>query len=160
MYNVVDIKDYEFVTFICKSSEGLNWFLNTGLNKLETRLNNTDLHYNIVFNLGVNDIHNSLDYANLYNSLKAKYPQHNFFVASLNPIDESKTKHHNYSVTTKDIEAFNNIIKENISEDINYIDSYNYLMSDGFETVDGLHYTNNSSTKILDYLSNTIKNMD
>lgn len=160
MSKVVDISDYEFVTFIAKSSEGFNWFSTTGLDKLEKRLTTTDLNYNIIFNLGVNDLHNVNKYAELYNSLNEKYPQHNFFVASVNPEDEIKMKSHGYKyVGNQYIEEFNNMLRENLNEDIIFIDSYEYLQKNGFDTKDGLHYTDEYSKIILDYISNQIKSI-
>lgn len=158
MSKVVDISNYEFVTFIAKSSEGFNWFSTAGLDKLEKRLTTTDLNYNIVFNLGVNELYNVNKYVELYNSLNAKYPQHNFFVASVNPEDEIKMKSHGYKyVGNQYIEEFNNTLKESLNEDIIFIDSYTHLQENGFDTKDGLHYTDEYSKIILDYISNQIK---
>lgn len=160
MSKVVDIKDYEFITFIAEVGAGYDWFLSDGLPKLEHRLNTTDLNYNIVLNLGVNDTHNGSKYAKLYNKLELQYPNHNFIVVSVNPENEEKMIESGYKfVGNKYIEEFNKALKKDLSENIPYIDTYTDLIKNGFETRDGLHYSSETSKHILDTISNLIKDM-
>lgn len=160
MSRVVDIKDYEFITFIAQANGKYDWFLTEGLPKLEQRLNTTDLNYNIVLNLGINDTHNGSKYAKLYNELELKYPNHNFIVVSVNPENEEKMIETGYKfVGNKYIEEFNENLKKDLSNTIPYIDTYTDLVNNGFETKDGLHYTSETSKHILDIISNSIKNM-
>lgn len=49
------------------------------------------------------------------------------------------------------------VLKDSLSENIQYIDSYTYLTNKGFETTDELHYSKKTSSDILDYISNYIK---
>ena len=156
--DIVDISNYDFITFIAKESKGYEWFATEGLKKLENRLHTTDLKYNIVLNLGVNDLNNISKYSSLYNQLSNKYPQHNFFVVSVNPGDEAKMKSNGYNYTTNaKIEDFNNNLKNSLNENITYIDTYSKLIKEGFNTTDGLHYSQNTSKYILDFVSNFIK---
>ena len=160
MSRVVDIKNYEFITFIAQANGKYDWFLTEGLPKLEQRLNTTDLNYNIVLNLGINDTHNGSKYAKLYNELELKYPNHNFIVVSVNPENEEKMIETGYKfVGNKYIEEFNENLKKDLSNTIPYIDTYTDLINNGFETKDGLHYTSETSKHILDIISNSIKNM-
>lgn len=160
MSRVVDIKDYEFITFISQADGKYDWFLTEGLPKLEQRLNTTDLNYNIVLNLGINDTHNGSKYAKLYNELELKYPNHNFIVVSVNPENEEKMIETGYKfVGNKYIEEFNKNLKKDLSNTIPYIDTYTDLVKNGFETKDGLHYTSETSKHILDTIYNSIKNM-
>lgn len=162
MSNVVDISDYEFITFIAKSSQGYDWLKDTAIDKLVDRLNTTNLKYNIVFNLGVNDLYNVDKYVNLYNEIAKSNPNHNFFAVSVNPEDEAKMISAGYKdVGNVNIENFNNTLKESLSDKVHYIDSYSHFINDNnFETVsDGLHYTNQTSKAILDYISSYIKEL-
>lgn len=157
---VVDINKYDFVTFIAKVSQGYDWFANTAMSELKARLDNTDLHYNIVLNLGVNDLHNVNKYTQIYNDLAKNNSEHNFFVVSVNPEDEEKMKQHGYKyIGNEPIINFNKIMKESLSENIHFIDSYEYLLNEGFQTTDGLHYDDLTSSKILDFVSNYIKSI-
>lgn len=156
--DIVDVSKYDFITFIAKVSQGYDWFSSSAINELNKRLTTTDLTYNIVLNLGVNDLHNASKYVNAYNELAKNNPKHNFFVVSVNPEDEAKMKQYGYKyIGNEYIVNFNNTVKDSLSENIQYIDSYTYLTNKGFETTDGLHYSKKTSSDILDYISNYIK---
>lgn len=158
--DVVDIKDYDFVTFIAKVSQGYDWLSTEALNKLQNRLDTTDLKYDIILNLGVNDLNNINKYISFYNKLAKDNPNHNFYVVSVNPGDDSKLKANGYKYTSNaKIEAFNNKMKESLNDNIKYIDSYSHFMKNGFDTVDGLHYTTESSKNILNFVSDTVKSL-
>lgn len=154
---IVDITNYDFVTFISKGGMGAKWLEDTAIPQLDQRFATTDLKYNVVLNLGVNDLHNINKYIRLYNELAEAYPEHNFFAVSVNGVHSEKIK--KYVVTNDEIEEFNNKLKSSLSDKIHYIDSYSYFKDKGFETTDGVHYTNDTSLDILNYISDYIKQL-
>lgn len=157
---IVDIEKYNFVTFISEISQGFNWLESTALNTLEKRFNETNLLYNVVINLGVNDLYNAEKYIELFNKIATENPEHKFYIVSVNPVDEEKCIENGYTDTkNKDIIDFNSKIKENLNGNITYIDSYSYLNEIGYYTSDGLHYNDETSLKVLEYISNYVKSV-
>ncbi len=123
------------ISYIAEVGKGYDWFNNTALVSIENNLQQkSDIV--VVLGLGVNDLHKIDNYITAYKSLIAKYPNNNFYVLSVNPVDESKTGANGYTVTNADIENFNKKLASNFPN--NYIDSYSSLTSIG--TSDGLHY--------------------
>ncbi len=125
----------ENVNYIAEVGKGYEWFNSTALPNIESKLQEKT-NAVIVLGLGVNDLYNIDNYITAYKSLIAKYPNNNFYILSVNPVDESKTVANGYTVTNADIEAFNKKLADNFSN--NYIDSYSSLSNIG--TSDGLHY--------------------
>lgn len=69
---IVDIDKYDFITFISEESKGYDWLNETAIEKLNNRFNTTDLTYNVVLNLGINDLNNIDKYIDIYNELAEK----------------------------------------------------------------------------------------
>ena len=65
--------------------------------------------------------------------------------ASVNPTNGS------YERMTDRIERFNDSIRDDLVDSIGYIDSYTYLMENGYSSFDGLHYGKETNCKIHDY---------
>lgn len=102
---------------------------------------------NILINLGVNDLDYLQKYINLYNSLpEAFVNNNNIYVVSVNPCEGS------YSYLNDRIENFNQSIKDTLPETISYIDTYSYLIQNGFSTSDGLHYTGDTYLDIYSFV--------
>ena len=127
----------ENVNYIAEVGKGYEWFNSTALVNIESKLQEKPDAV-IVLSLGVNDLYNIDNYISAYKALIAKDPNNNFYVLSVNPVDESKTVANGYTVTNDDIEAFNKKLADNFPN--NYIDSYSSLSNIG--TNDGLHYDN------------------
>ena len=114
----------------------------------------------MILNLGINDLKNVDKYINTYNELANKNSKHNFFIVSLNKVDAKKLVENGYdSIENSEIEEFNSKIKSSLSDKIHFIDTYSYFKDKDLETNDGIHYTNDSSNKILDYISEYIKSL-
>lgn len=157
---IVDIDKYDFITFISEVSKGYNWLKDTAIEKLNTRFDTTDLSYNVVLNLGVNDLQNVDKYIDIYNELAEKNPKHNFFVVSVNKVDTEKMIKNGYTaIENPQIEEFNSKIKNSLSDKIHFIDTYSYFEDENLESNDGVHYTDETSTEILDYVSDYIKSL-
>lgn len=155
---IVNLDNYDFVTFIAEVGKGFDWFNKIALEKLNTRFNTTDLKYNVVLNLGINDLQNIDKYIKYYNKLVLDNPNHNFFVVSVNKVDTEKMIKNGYNkLENRQIEEFNNELKKSLSDKIHFIDTYSYFENKNLDTTDGLHYTNETSTEILNYISDYIK---
>lgn len=121
-------------TCIAMEGEGYRWFYNEGIVQLEETLSENPRQI-VIFNLGVNDLEEITNYISLYQALFEAYPQTSFHIMSVNPVDEAQFD----GVSNEEIEAFNSQMREAFS--CQYLDCYAYLLREGYETVDGLHYS-------------------
>ena len=142
---------YISMTYLAKSSMGLEWF-KTVANELY------DLEgYNIILNFGINDMHNINSYINFYNNMPAQvFEKNKVFIMAVNPVDEAREAETGYLAQNSMIEWFNQNMKANIRNDIDFIDTYEYLTKTGFDTVDGVHYDGNTYIKIYNFMTETI----
>lgn len=121
--------------WVCKTAEGYNWFVNTAIGSVNSKLKKDDT---IVFNLGVNDLGNVDKYVKKLNSIangdwkKAK----KIIVMSVNPTDSSK---YSGGATNEAIKKFNSKMKSGLDGSIKYVDTYSQI-KDTMKTSDGLHY--------------------
>ena len=132
------------IAYIGKVGAGFEWFKNTALRQIDEF---SDRGMILVINMGVNDPGNRDKYISLINSNKEKWENEGFTVcfASVNPVIDGCS-----NATEKSVKTFNRILKENLC-DVWYMDSYGYLKKNGFDTVDGLHYTLKTYEKLADY---------
>lgn len=149
------------MSFIAKSGATFDWTRKEAKERLENVLEDNST-YHVVLNMGVNDINYSenirliaKNYYNLYQTLFNKYSHVNFYLLSVNPIDEEVTNSRSGNRTNAKIEAFNSYLiaymKKDKAENVKYCDSYNRL---DFTLPDGLHYDNKTDQKIIDYITN------
>lgn len=135
------------VFFICESRMGYDWLINVA----EEEIYNYVKDYpamKVIINLGVNDLDNIDKYVERYK----KYIEDDIdlYVMSINPIDVEKMYTYGYtkaSRTQANLEKFNKIMKDNFK----YLDTYTLLLDNGYNTNDGLHYTDNTNTDIFNY---------
>ncbi|MCD7955774.1 MAG: hypothetical protein LUG93_08500 [Lachnospiraceae bacterium] len=139
--------------FIGKVGMGLSWLKSTASNTLATYLNK-DSTAKVIFAFGVNDLYNISSYITYYNTLIAKYPDTEFYMMAVNPVNETTAKKYGYSVTNSQIAAFNKKLKAAFSSI--YVDTYTYLNSNGFGTSDGIHYTSATYKKIYSYVISAV----
>lgn len=127
---------------------------------------------NVIIMLGFNDcVYSSVwntfkintiatQYANTINELISEYPNFNFYVCSVSPIDAdyplaaSSTGFIDKEVLTEKITAFNKVLKNNCTAI--YIDTYDYLNTTGFNTRDGIRYTFDTCSSLHGYIKNKI----
>ena len=161
-----DIKIPDNIEFIAKSGATTKWLKNVGMPLLEDKLEhkNDDYIYHVVFNMGVNDISYSdntrligKNYYQEYSKFVKKYSDVNFYLLSINPIDETIIND-NFKTnkrTTSKIETLNSYLVVSMKNDnfnnLHYCDSYHNVK---FETPDGLHYDTKTDQKIIDYITN------
>lgn len=147
--------------FIALSGSTIKWLKSTALPKLKKELNKNEYTYHVIFNMGVNDLDTSKtvnvladNYLGLYEKIVEEYSNVNFYFLSVNPIDEETIKSHFPGKrTNKRIQNFNKFIKNEINDFDNaaYCDSYNEIK---FEIPDGLHYSQSTNRKIVNYIVN------
>lgn len=156
-------KPFNFV-FIAKSGRRLSWLKDVAIPNLKTILKNKKTDYHVVFNMGVNDLNSDYngneiaqDYFEIYQSIATDYPNVKTYILSVNPIDENRINKFLPSSkrTNKKIKLFNQTIQKELkasdTENMYYCDAYNNLK---FETDDGLHYTQDTNKKIINYIIN------
>lgn len=160
------VKPFNF-EFIALSGSKEKWFENTALKKLKKMLDKNEYKYYVVINMGVNDLDDKTYkgndiaevYFNLYSNLAKKYADVNFYIMSVNPINEKKINKiwTNNNRTNKEIKLFNKTIQKRLKEsnldNMHYFDSYDTL---DFQTDDGLHYTQDTNREIINYIANEI----
>lgn len=136
-------------TYLGAEGEGYSWFSGDGVLALADYLGSNPSQ-TVILNLGVNDPENINVYIDLYKKLISEYPSSRFYILSVNPLDE----HADFNTTNEMIELFNATMKSSFPD--NYLDCYSYLKETGFETVDGLHYSNATYQKIHQFVVDSL----
>lgn len=136
-------------SFIAKSGEGFYWLYHDGIVELEEKLRE-EPYATVIFNLGVNDLKEEAQYVDFYEELFSIYHDPSFYIMSVNPVVDEKCS----GASNAEIEAFNERMQEEFPD--KYLDCYNYLLEQGFETVDGLHYSNDTYRMIHHFTVTTL----
>lgn len=149
--------------FVAKSGMQIEWLENDALSMVRGILKDKNYNYHVVVNMGVNDLNTdepadviANNYFKLYRSLAKEYPDIELYLLSVNPINEEKIHEwEDTKRTTNKVKLFNNAIQNNLKntnlENMHYCDSYNDM---SFETEDGLHYTQGTNKRIINYIVN------
>ena len=133
--------------YIAKVGAGYEWFSQNALQRLDsTMVDNAGRDVNIVVALGVNDPDNAAGYVEKVGEIKSKYPFADVYFLSVNPVTGG-------SISEIDVTNFNHIVMESLPSSVTYLDSHSYLVSNGFNTVDGVHYTDSTYKKIHEYVT-------
>lgn len=132
-------------TYIGKEGEGYMWFSSEGVQELDAVLAGNP-GQTVIFNFGVNDPANISLYIDLYTALEETYPGASFYYMSVNPLIDSE----GFNTTNEMISIFNATLQSAFPD--SYLDCNSYLNEIGFETVDGLHYTDASYNDIHNYV--------
>lgn len=141
----------ENVSYIAESGKGYDWLVNSARGSLDTLLNENPNQV-VVLALGANGL-GADNYITYYKELFNEYPNTKFFIMSVNPVDESKTKENNYEITNSQIEDFNTKIKNSFSD--KYIDAYNGISE--YTSGDGVHYDASTYQKVHEYTVSSIQ---
>lgn len=128
--------------FYCRVGKGYKWYADN-LDDIESYIKDDTM---IVFGLGVNDLYNIKKYKGLADSEHFE----NMYFLSVNPVNEELEAKYGYKVSNSDIIKFNEEMESVFGE--RYIDSYSYLVDNGFETVDGLHYSKSTYKAIYEFI--------
>lgn len=157
------------VRFVSASGQGLKWFKDEGYRHLINQIKHIRVSSSkpvaVVFNLGVNDLYRISDYVAFMNEIAPELEKMNckLYYMSVNPINSVMIEKTGRLSLRKeaDVRAFNERIKTGL-DDYTYIDTYSWLMQNGFGTSngvngkdssedDGLHYTVKTYKRIYDY---------
>lgn len=126
-----------------KNGEGYSWLTKQTLDSSKT----------IVFMLGVNDLYKVQSYASYYNNLIAN--GYSIIFVTVAPVDEDKERKNGYEVLNADIDSFNATIKREVNCTV--LDLNTYMNLHGFDTKDGVHYTEETYKLIYDFLTDNLK---
>lgn len=177
MYGASQVVNNKDLIFIAKNGARCNYLWETAEKEVDKIMSeNSREHFTILFNLGVNDLDyiarknkangkdicNVEQYSDYYIKLKEKWSEHNLFFISVNPVDEKRLKKGTFKNTkmtsNAKIEEFNDLMKEKLEEaNIYYCDTYTKLMENGFESPDGLHYSDDTSKNIIQIVEDCSK---
>lgn len=146
--NALDSVERAKSQWICKTSEGYKWLTETAISVLDKKIK-SDKKYNIIINLGVNDLYNTSKYFNYFNTLTKdeKYKNCKFIIVSVNPINDELAKQNNYTIKNSSVVTFNNKLKTELISNITYCNVYDKI-KDKFKTTDGIHYMPDTSELI------------
>lgn len=131
---------------IAKVGQGYNWLISTAQTELKSRLESNPTA-TVVFALGVNDVDNVSRYIAKYQSIEKQYPKAKFFYLAVNPVNSNYKKH---AILTPKIINFNQKLEKSFPSQ--YIDTYNYLIKEKFQSSDGLHYSNSTYKKLYEFI--------
>lgn len=142
--------------YIGEISTGYDWMVNTA----EGILSSTANAYpdaDIVFCFGVNDVGNIGAYINEYFRLLSIYGDR-LWLMSVNPIEDGAASANGYFANNGMVVNFNQSLKEAFPD--RYIDCYTEMMTEGYDTMDGVHYTAGTYLDIEDYTKELIENAE
>lgn len=148
--NVIGMSNLPDTYVIAKVGKGYRWYISDGQYEVaNVKSDNPHDRWVYIFNLGVNDLGNIDSYKSLIDTLEDEAI---VYTVSVNPTVDSKTK-----VKCKSIEAFNNEI-QTVAD--NYVDTYSYLIENGFSAPDGLHYSKSTYQTIYALIWQGIENYE
>lgn len=135
--------------FIAEGSQGLSWLKSTGIPKAKNYMKSGSA---LVILMGVNDISNIDSYISYLKSNIKSWTDTGtkVYYVSVNPCEGS------YSSHNSKINNFNSKLKNNLPNNITWIDTNSYLKSSGYSTTDGLHYDKKTSNKIYKYIKSKV----
>lgn len=140
--------------YICKTAIGYAWLISDAkpaITQMASELPEAD----IILSLGVNDVDNVGSYIEEFHAMQGRYGDRVWFL-SVTPVEDDRCAANGYMVNNGMINAFNEQVKAGVGN--RYIDCCSYLWQSGFETQDGLHYTEDTYKKIEDFVKSTIEN--
>ena len=113
----------------------------------------------IIIGFGVNDLVDIDEYINYANKLGDEISARVYFL-TVNPVDETKESYNGYHIKNSRIDSFNERLTEE-ARSYTVIDTNGFLKEVGYNTMDGLHYDENTYINIYDYVMDYLyKNME
>lgn len=156
-YKNIGIKTAEFIT---TENPDYYWMVNMGADSVDSILKNKPGKYNIVFNIGINDLNNAKMYIDFLNHFAHKYPNQNIFVLTIGPLDELKAAENDLThINNDDIYDFNINISKNLNKNVHVIQVFQELIVNGYDTVDGYYLTKDTSKSLLKFIKEYIKQL-
>ncbi|MCR5145512.1 MAG: hypothetical protein K6B67_09490 [Lachnospiraceae bacterium] len=152
------VEDNDYI-WSAKSSSGLSWMKSTGVPAVEDKIEEGSA---VVIMMGVNDAYSTKlaeKYADYLNEKAEEWKEigAEVYFVSVNPITKSSVG--SGAITNAKIEAWNETIQENISDNVNYLDTYSVLKGK-LNSSDGLHYYKEDCQLIYDTIMEMIEGND
>ena len=132
--------------FVAQGSMGLSWMQSTAIPAVEKYFTRG---VSIVILMGVNDLRNQDKYIEYLNSNVSKWTKNGarVYFVTVNPCDGE------YASMNTGINNFNDNLKKNLSNKVGWINTHDNLQ---FKTLDGLHYNEETSIKIYNFIKSKL----
>lgn len=158
MNKVVHMDEEEHTFVVAKTGQGLRWLKKTAYDEIiDIMDNNTNVdEWIIISGLGINDGYQGDKYVEFYKT----FPEDvRLIVLSVNPLDKNKCDKYGYDFEGLNDGAckVNNALRES---DLEYLDTRRELIMLGYETQDGVHYTNDTYEMIYDIIQGYLSEGD
>lgn len=137
--------------FICEVGEGYDYLINQ-MNNIKYEIDDNTA---LIIGLGVNDLVNIDKYVDKINEMSQTFDCQIYYML-VNPVDEEQETYSGYHIKNDDIDYFNQEIIDRLDENVIVIDTNSYLNAIGFETQDGLHYTEETYENIYNYIKSQL----
>ena len=135
--------------YVAEGAQGLAWMKSTGIPAAKKYFVNGNA---IVILMGVNDLSNADSYVTYINGNASNWKSNgaSLYFVSVNPCQG------NFSNLNNSINTFNSKLKSGLNNSVGWIDTNSALTKSGFNTTDGLHYDQNTSNMIYDYIKKIV----
>ena len=133
------------ITWISKVAMGNHWFWQN-----TSQVDALDRDTVIIYEMGVNDL-DAGECVAVLQYLREIGFNHIYFTG-VTPVNESKGFNYGYSRTNEQIRAYNYEVYCNLPQGVAMMDCYDYFISMGFSTTDGIHYTSDTYQMWFDYI--------
>ncbi|HJA92960.1 MAG TPA: hypothetical protein H9717_07560 [Candidatus Eisenbergiella merdipullorum] len=127
--------------WIARGSQGYEWFSREAVPQIDAAVQEGT---KILINFGVNDVANEEAYAELVNRKAGEWEEKGaeVYYSSVNPVEDGRY------VTEEKVEEFNQKLQEDLSPEVEWIDSFSWLVEDGYTLTDGLHFSKGTYQKL------------
>ena len=145
--SMANVATGESALWECSSSATYSWLSDTAYPDVDARVGEGT---QVFISMGINDLTMYQPYTTSINAKAAEWEEKGakvYFVA-VGPVSQTS------ETANADIMTFNTYMYQNLN--IPFIDAYNYLVEQGFETIDGQTYTDATSKAMYDYLMGLI----
>ena len=141
---------------VAAAGEGFRYMMDTALpcaGLIEQSYPEID-HWVYIVNMGVNDYWNRADCKEIYEAALTELAfKKDLYIVSVNPVRQA-AELEEFGLSNKGIEELNATLKA--IPNTHYIDTYSYLMENGYQTVDDFHYTWDITEEIYHLIRDTL----
>lgn len=141
----IAVGEQEGVEFVAQDGAGYSWMVNTALPSVQGKFTEGD---QIVITMGGNDamdFNQVKAYVKTVNDLAEKYPDCAVYYVSVNPVKDLQGT----TLSNKQIDDWNAYMRENLSDDVVYLDTNTHIE---FQYTDWLHYDAPTNKAVFDWI--------
>ena len=141
-----------------KVGAGYSWMVSTGVPQIESRINKNTA---VVILLGINDQLNSYNwnrYLSYINGKASAWVKRGaaVYYSSITPVGmHTGIDSDGYNSNKGDISRWNAAMRSGLSSNVTYLDTFNAIINN-YRTVDGLHYNNDTSRRLYNYIRGSV----